>query len=123
MKKTKLDEIIGRTKIVDGFLKWKVAYARSQSHIGIFSRAIQIGLLLCILFEVTGFGKYWVVVVLGLIYILVSVLIGLLDLKYNIYRRETTIKNKHNPEIQEVLKNVRRFTKSESVFFRNSRKR
>lgn len=89
------------------FFKWfayiKLAFGRTQNHLGFALNVMDKLLLIAVLLAVEDKLVWWQMGLLAVIVFLVFVFVGHWDLKKGVAKVESSLSNSHNPEIQELL--------------------
>lgn len=87
----------------DRFFTFKVWQMRAQSHTGWILSALSLAVALATYFKISNIsGKYALVIFFSVI--IFNCVIGYLDVTKGGFRKEISIYNKNNPEMQELLK-------------------
>lgn len=90
--------------IIERILYVKLCYDRAYDHINIPISIFDKLIMLSIFLKVFEIENYWVLALVGLVGIASMILLGHIDLKLGILSKETSIRNRYNPEIQRLLK-------------------
>lgn len=84
----------------DKWLYLKLCFQRSYEHIYIPVIVIQNTLLFLVLLRSYGLNKDWIALPIILLGCAALLLIGHMDIKHGLYKRETSLRNAHNEELQ-----------------------
>ena len=96
-----------KQKIYNGlarYLYFKLCWNRSYSHLSIPLQIVDKVMMIAIFLKVFNIVNYFAIGVIVSIYVAIMVVLGHFDLKHGIASKETSLRNKYNPEIQEILK-------------------
>jgi fucose permease len=88
------------------FFYVKLCFGRTQDHIGFFMSLLDKFLLVLILFELKGKANPFALTCLFVVFFILFVGLGHLDLKKGLASKETSLRNEYNPEIRKILARV-----------------
>ena len=90
-------------KVFKVFAYVKLCFGRTQNHLGFALNVFDKLLMIAILLAVEDKLNWWQMGFLAVLVFVTFVWIGHWDLKKGIMKIESTLANKHNPEIQQLL--------------------
>ena len=89
--------------IIDRALYLKFYLIRAQGHVGYLLQSVLITVSVATYFKVSNISA-WYSIGIFIAIVAAQLIIGWVDVHYGIVRRETSLYNKYNPELQELLK-------------------
>lgn len=89
--------------LADRWLYLKICFSRAYEHVYIPVIVVQNTLLLLVLLRSYGLNKDWIAIPIIVIGSATLLFLGHLDMKNGWYKKETSIRNSHNPEIKQIL--------------------
>ena len=90
-------------KLMDKYIYLKLCFERASTHVKIPTTIVSNLLILSVWLKLYGLDNPVALVVFGIIASIIIIVMGHVDIKKNIMKREMSLKNKHNPEIQMLL--------------------
>ena len=91
-------------KLVDKYIYIKLCFERAFTHLKIPQTIISNLLLLSVWLKLYGWDDPVKLIIFGIAATIITLIIGHIDIKKKLMKREMSLKNKHNPEIQALLK-------------------
>ena len=94
--------------MIDKLIYLKFCWNRAWGHINVPLSIIEKAMLLAVFLKVYGISSWVAVTVSAVLMSLLVLLVGHLDVKWGVASMETSILNRYNPELQNIMKCVRK---------------
>jgi hypothetical protein len=91
-------------KIKEIYLKQKLYWSRANGHLSIPLSIFEKITLVFILAKLFNYQNYFLLITISILFIIFMLLIGYFDVKTKFFEAEQTLTNKHNKEMQILLK-------------------
>jgi hypothetical protein len=91
-------------KLLDKYIYLKLCWSQAMNHLSIPSQIFDKAVLVAVFLKAFNITEYALVYIIGGLGVIGAFFFGHMILTINIMKREVSLANKHNPEMQELLK-------------------